>query len=128
MPQQVEAGKLRNGSFVMIDGEPCEVRDVSKSSPGKHGSAKAKIKARGLFDEKDRHITKPADTMMMSPDLDKKEGQVVSIDGNIAQVMDMDSYETEEMDIPDEFDASEGDTVDYWVVDDRKLFKGVKEE
>jgi len=128
MPQQVEAGKLRNGSFVMIDGEPCEVRDVSKSSPGKHGSAKAKIKARGLFDEKDRHITKPADTMMMSPDLDKKEGQVVSIDGNIAQVMDMDSYETEEMDIPDEFNASEGDKVNYWVVDDRKLFKGVKEE
>lgn len=128
MPQQVEAGKLRNGSFVMIDGEPCEVRDVSKSSPGKHGSAKAKIKARGLFDEKDRHITKPADTMMMSPDLDKKEGQVVSIDGNIAQVMDMDSYETEEMDIPDEFNASEGDKVDYWVVEDRKLFKGVKEE
>ena len=128
MPQQVEAGKLRNGSFVMIDGEPCKVRDVSKSSPGKHGSAKAKIKARGLFDEKDRHITKPADTLMMSPDLDKKEGQVVSIDGNIAQVMDMDSYETEEMDIPEEFDASEGDTVNYWVVDDRKLFKGVKEE
>lgn len=128
MPQQVEAGKLRNGSFVMIDGEPCEVRDVSKSSPGKHGSAKAKIKARGLFDDKDRHITKPADTMMMSPDLDKKEGQVVSIDGNIAQVMDMDSYETEEMDIPEEFDASEGDTVNYWVVDDRKLFKGVKSE
>ncbi|MFB6116594.1 MAG: translation initiation factor IF-5A [Candidatus Nanosalina sp.] len=128
MPQQVEAGKLRNGSFVMIDGEPCEVRSVSKSSPGKHGSAKAKIKARGLFDEKDRHITKPADTMMMSPDLDKKEGQVVSIDGNIAQVMDMDSYETEEMEIPEEFDASEGDVVDYWVVDDRKLVKGVKEE
>lgn len=128
MPQQVEAGKLRNGSFVMIDDEPCEVRDVSKSSPGKHGSAKAKIKARGLFDDKDRHITKPADTMMMSPDLDKKEGQVVSIDANIAQVMDMDSYETEEMDIPEEFDASEGDTVNYWVVDDRKLFKGVKSE
>jgi translation initiation factor 5A len=128
MPQQVEAGKLRNGSFVMIDDEPCEVRSVSKSSPGKHGSAKAKIKARGLFDDKDRHITKPADTRMMSPDIDKKEGQVVSIDGNIAQVMDMDTYETEEMDIPDEFDAGEGDIVDYWEVDDRKLVKGIKEE
>jgi len=128
MPQQVEAGKLRGGSFVMIDGEPCEVRDVSKSSPGKHGSAKAKIKARGLFDEKDRHLTKPADTMMMSPDLDKKEGQVVSIDGSIAQVMDMDSYETEEMEIPEDFDAGEGDTINYWVIDDRKLFKGVKSE
>lgn len=128
MPQQVEAGKLRNGSFVMIDGEACEVRDVSKSSPGKHGSAKAKIKARGLFDEKDRHITKPADTMMMSPDMDKKVGQIVSQEGDVAQVMDMDTYETEEMQIPDEFDISEGDKINYWVVDDRKLFKGVEEE
>lgn len=127
MPKQVEAGKLRNGSFVMIDGEPCEVRSVSKSSPGKHGSAKAKIKARGLFDEKDRHITKPADTMMMSPDMDKKVGQIVSQDGEVAQVMDMDTYETEDMQIPDEFDVSEGDKIDYWVVDDRKLFKGVQE-
>ena len=128
MPQQVEAGKLRNGSFVMIDGEACEVRSVSKSSPGKHGSAKAKIKARGLFDEKDRHITKPADTMMMSPDMDKKIGQIVSQEGDVAQVMDMDTYETEDMQIPDEFDISEGDKINYWVVDDRKLFKGVEEE
>ena len=127
MPQQVEAGKLRNGSFVMIDGEPCEVRSVSKSSPGKHGSAKAKIKARGLFDEKDRHITKPADTLMMSPDMDKKIGQIVSQEEDVAQVMDMDTYETEDMQIPDEFDVSEGDKINYWVIDDRKLFKGVEE-
>lgn len=127
MPKQVEAGKLRNGSFVMIDGEPCEVRSVSKSSPGKHGSAKAKIKARGLFDEKDRHITKPADTLMMSPDMDKKIGQIVSQEGDVAQVMDMDTYETEDMQIPDEFDVSEGDKINYWVIDDRKLFKGVEE-
>lgn len=128
MPKQVEAGKLRNGSFVMIDDEPCEVRSVSKSSPGKHGSAKAKIKARGLFDDKDRHITKPADTMMMSPDLDKKEGQVVSVEDDIAQVMDMDSYETEEMQIPEDYSAGEGDVVDYWVVDNRKLVKDVRTE
>jgi len=128
MPKQVEAGKLRNGSFVMIDGEPCEVRSVSKSSPGKHGSAKAKIKARGLFDEKDRHITKPADTLMMSPDMDKKIGQIVSQEEDVAQVMDMDTYETEDMQIPDEFDVSEGDKINYWVIDDRKLFKGVEEE
>jgi len=127
MPKQVEAGKLRNGSFVMIDGEPCEVRSVSKSSPGKHGSAKAKIKARGLFDEKDRHITKPADTLMMSPDMDKKIGQIVSQEEDVAQVMDMDTYETEDMQIPDEFDVSEGDKINYWVIDDRKLFKGVEE-
>ena len=126
MPKQVEASSVKSGSMVMIEGEPCEVRSMSKSSPGKHGSAKCKIKARGIFDEKDRHITKPGDSMMMSPDVDKKEGQIVSKDGSIAQVMDMDTYETEEMELPEDLDAGEGDTLKYWVVDDRVLVKGLK--
>lgn len=126
MPRQVEASSVKSGSMVMIEGEPCEVRSMSKSSPGKHGSAKCKIKARGIFDGKDRHITKPGDSMMMSPDVDKKEGQIVSRDGDIAQVMDMDTYETEEMQLPEDLDAGEGDTLKYWVVDDRKLIKGLK--
>jgi translation initiation factor 5A len=126
MPTQMEASDLSNGSYVMIDDEPCEVRSVSMSSPGKHGSAKAKIKARGVFDEKDRHITKPGDSMMMSPDIEKKEGQIVSIDGDIAQVMDMDTYETGEMQMPDDLNVSENDTIEYWVISDRKLVKGLK--
>jgi len=126
MPTQMEASDLSNGSYVMIDDEPCEVRSVSMSSPGKHGSAKAKIKARGVFDEKDRHITKPGDSMMMSPDIEKKEGQIVSIDGDIAQVMDMDTYETGEMQMPGDLDVSENDTIEYWVISDRKLVKGLK--
>ncbi|MFB6292359.1 MAG: translation initiation factor IF-5A [Candidatus Nanohaloarchaea archaeon] len=127
MPQQVEASKLKSGSYVMIDGEPCEVRSVSKSSPGKHGSAKCKIKARGVFDEKDRHITKPGDSMMLSPDIEKKVGQVVSQDGNIAQVMEMDTYETEEMELPEDLDASEGDEIKFWQIEDRKLVKGLRD-
>ncbi len=127
MPTQVEASNLRKGSYVIIDGEPCEVRGTSKSSPGKHGSAKIKIKARGVFDEKDRHITKPGDKMMMSPDIEKKVGQVVSIDGTIAQVMDMDTYETEEMDLPEDLNAGEGDEIKFWQIDDRKLVKGLKD-
>ncbi len=126
MASQVEASKLKSGSYVIIDGEPCEVRSVSKSSPGKHGSAKCKIKARGVFDEKDRHITKPGDSMMMSPDIEKKVGQIVSKDGNIAQVMDMDTYETEEMELPEDLGANEGDEIKFWQIDDRKLVKGLK--
>ncbi len=126
MPKQVEASSVRKGSYVIIDDEPCEVRGVSKSSPGKHGSAKAKIKARGIFDDKDRHITKPGDAMMMSPDISKKVGQIVSKDGDIAQVMDMDTYQTEEMQLPEDIDVSEGEEIDFWEIDDRKLVKGVK--
>ncbi len=126
MPHQTEAGKVREGSYVIIDGDPCEVRSVSKSSPGKHGSAKAKIKAKGVFDGKNRHITKPVDSNMMSPSVERKTGQVVSKEGKIAQVMDMDTYETEEMELPDDLDASEGDEIEFQVFDDRKLVKGLK--
>jgi hypothetical protein len=40
--------------------------------------------------------------------------------------MDMDSYETEEMELPGDLDAGEGETIKYWVVDDRVLVKGLK--
>ncbi|MFB6245760.1 MAG: translation initiation factor IF-5A [Candidatus Nanohaloarchaea archaeon] len=127
MAHQTEASSLSSGNYVIIDEEPCEVRSVSMSSPGKHGSAKAKIKARGVFDDKDRHITKPGDSMMMQPDISKKEGQVVSVDGTIAQVMDMDTYETDEMELPEDLEAGEGDVIKFWEVDDRVLVKGLKE-
>lgn len=127
MAKQVEASSLKGGRYIIIDGEPCEVRSTSKSSPGKHGSAKIKIKARGVFDDKDRHITKPGDSMMMSPDIDKKVGQIVSKDGNIAQVMDMETYETEEMELPDDLQAGEGDEIKYWQIEDRKLVKGLND-
>jgi len=126
VPHQTEAGKVREGSYVIIECDPCEVRSVSKSSPGKHGSAKAKIKAKGVFDGKNRHITKPVDSNMMSPSVERKTGQVVSKEGKIAQVMDMDTYETEEMQLPEDLDASEGDEIEFQVFDDRKLVKGLK--
>ena len=126
MPKQVEASSVKDGTMIMLDGEPCEVRSMSKYSPGKHGSAKCKIKARGLFDDKDRHVTKPGDAMLISPDVDKKVGQIVSVEGDIAQVMDMDTYETEEIQLPEDLSVSEGDEIRFWEVDDRKLVKGKK--
>jgi translation initiation factor 5A len=64
--------------------------------------------------------------MMMQPDVSKKVGQVVSREGNIAQVMDMDTYETEEMELPEDLDAGEGDKIKYWEIEDRVLVKGLK--
>jgi len=127
MPTQIEAGKVRDGTYVIIDEEPCEVRNVSKSSPGKHGSAKAKIKAKEIFGGKNKHVTKPVDSMMMSPDVEKKIGQIVSKEGNIGQVMDMDTYETEEMELPEDLSVSEGQEIEYKKIEDRRLVLGVKD-
>lgn len=124
MPRQVEAKSVKKGNYIMIDDEPCEVRKTKKSAPGKHGHAKYRIQARGVFDDKTRTVTKPGDRKLMSPDVDKKVGQIVSRDGSIAQVMDMDTYETEEMQMPDDLSVSEGEEIEYWVIADRNLIKG----
>ena len=124
MSSQVEASKLKKGSYVIIDDEPCEVKEASKSMAGKHGHAKMKIRAEGIFDGQGYNEQVPADHKMMAPTIEKKTGQIVSKDGNLAQVMDMDTYQTEEMELPDDLDVSEGEEISYWVVEDRNLVKG----
>ncbi|MDY6770660.1 MAG: translation initiation factor IF-5A [Candidatus Nanohaloarchaea archaeon] len=124
MPHQIEAKSVGKGDYIMLEDEPCKVKKTKKSAPGKHGHAKYRIQAVGVFDDKTRNITKPGDAMLMSPDVDKKVGQIVSKDGDIAQVMDMETYETEEMQMPDDLDVSEGEEIRYWVIADKKMVKG----
>lgn len=124
MGQQVEASSLKKGSYVIIDDEPCIVKEAKKSAPGKHGHAKMKIRAEGMFDGQGYNETVPAEHKMMAPTIQKKTGQIVSRDGEMAQVMDMDTYQTEEMQLPDDLDVGEGEEISYWLVEDRKMIKG----
>src|SRR3972149_3878688 len=93
---------LRAGKFCIIDGEPCKVLDVSISVPGKHGGAKARLEAVGIFDNRRRSIVKPADTEIEVPIVEKKTGQVVAAIGDNAQVMDLEDYSTFDAPIPEE--------------------------
>ncbi|MFB6076597.1 MAG: translation initiation factor IF-5A, partial [Candidatus Nanohaloarchaea archaeon] len=102
----------------------CEVKKAKKSAPGKHGHAKMKIRAEGVFDGQSYNETVPAEHKMLAPTIEKKTGQIVSQDGEFAQVMDMDTYETQEMELPDDLDVGEGDEIKFWEIDDRNLIKG----
>ncbi len=124
MGHQIEAGKLSKGDYVIIDDEPCIVKEASKSMAGKHGHAKVKVRAEGVFDGQSYNGKWGADHKLLTPQINKKEGQVVSKDGNMAQVMDMDTYETEEMKLPDDLDVDEGEEIKFWEIDDRNLVKG----
>lgn len=119
---------LQPGRFCVIDDEPCKVLSVTTSHPGKHGGAKARLEAVGIFDNKKRSIVKPASTEMDVPIIEKKNGQVVAIMGESAQIMDTETYETFESPIPDEMknDIKQGGEVLYWVVMGRKMLVQVK--
>ena len=54
MKEMAEVRELKVGRYVLIDEEPCKIQSISTSKPGKHGEAKARIEAVGIFDEQKR--------------------------------------------------------------------------
>ena len=111
----VEVKTLKVGKYVVLDGEASKITSLSTSSPGKHGAAKARLEAVGVFDNQKRSIVKPVDTKIDIPIIDKRVGQVLSLMGANVQLMDMENYETIELPIPDELKSQivEGAEVDY---------------
>lgn len=102
MKQQTEIKTLKEGKFVIIDDEPCTIVAVQHSKPGKHGAAKARIDAIGLFDGSKRSIVNPVDAKIYVPIVERKTAQVLSVAGNTAQLMDTSDYSTFELAIPEE--------------------------
>lgn len=114
---------LKPGKYCIIDGEPCRVLDITHSASGKHGAAKARVEAVGVFDEKKRNIVKPADAELDVPIIDKRTGQVIAITGDMAQIMDMETYETFESKIPEELKdkITQGCEIQYWELMGKKM-------
>lgn len=96
-----EVRNLKRGRYIIIDDEPCKISDITTSSPGKHGSAKARIEAVGIFDKKKRFIIKPTGDKIDAPLIDKRSGMITAMMGDRVQLMDMETYETLEVPSPD---------------------------
>ena len=124
----VSAGSLKPGSYVVIDDVACKVMDATHSKPGKHGSAKARIVAIGLFDNKKREIVMPASDPIAVPIVEKKTAQVLSVAESTANVMDAESYETFDLEIPEDLKGQvvSGGQVLYWIVLGQKVMRQVK--
>ncbi|MDO5820905.1 MAG: translation initiation factor IF-5A [Methanobrevibacter sp.] len=99
----VELKTVKVGKYIVLDGEASKVTSLTTSSPGKHGAAKARLEAVGIFDGQKRSLVKPVDTKVEVPILDKRIGQILAIMGDQVQIMDLETYETMELAIPDEF-------------------------
>ena len=73
MKQQVEVKDLKEGKYVIIDDEACIIKSITKSKPGKHGAAKARIEAIGLFDGQKRSYHRFSCNQNLRTDCGKKE-------------------------------------------------------
>ncbi len=104
MKELAEVRELKVNRYIIIDEEPCKIVSMSTSKPGKHGEAKARIEAIGIFDGQKKSIVHPVKHKVQVPMIDKRSAQVLALIGeDQVQLMDMETYQTFEMPIPDEF-------------------------
>ncbi len=124
----VTVGSLNKGDTIIIDEAPCKITDLATSRPGKHGHAKVNLTAVGIMDGKKRNIVMPGHDKVETPIIEKKTAQILSASGNTAQVMDMETYETFEMEIPEELQGQvkERAEVLYWIIMGSKVMKQIK--
>jgi translation initiation factor 5A len=109
MKEIAEVRTLRVNRYMIIDDEPCKIMSISTSKPGKHGESKARIEAIGIFDGQKRSVVHPVKHKVHVPIIDKRNAQVLSLMGSdTVQLMDLETYETFEMPIPDEYKGKLG--------------------
>lgn len=126
----VSVSSLKKGSYVCLEGAACRVTDLSVSRPGKHGHAKVRLAGVGLIDEKKREVVMPGHDNIEAPIIDKRNAQVLSVANNMANVMDSETFETFDLEIPQELknEVKENTNVLYWDILGDKVMKSVKPE
>lgn len=123
----IDAVELREGSFIILEKDSYAVKNIEISKTGKHGHAKVRFDAISVTDAKKKCIVVPGHERFEVPLITKKKAQVLSIAGTVASLMDLDSFENFDLQIPEEMKAElkDGQSVEYWDVEGRKLIKRI---
>lgn len=122
LSKPMELGSLKVGSYIIIDNEPCRIVSYDHSKPGKHGSAKARISAIGVFDGSKHSMVSPVSANVDVPLIDKRSGQIISMSGPSLQIMDLETFEVFETEATDDEmkdKIRQGGEVEYWKVLER---------
>jgi translation initiation factor 5A len=93
---------LKVGKYVVIDNLPCRVVELDVSKPGKHGAAKMRVTGIGIFNGEKKVLLIPADAEVVIPVIKKITGQIISVVGETAQIMNKETYEVFEVSVPEE--------------------------
>lgn len=125
----VALSSLKKGSYINVEGVASVVSDINISRPGKHGHAKANIMAVGIIDGRKRNMV-TSDHQVEAPVIGKKNAQVLTVSGKKANVMDTESYETFDLEVPEDLEGqvAEGNTIVYWTILLDKVMKQVKSD
>lgn len=84
----VGVNELRVGGFLVIDQQPYEILQLTTAKTGKHGSAKAHIVARNIFNAKRTDIILSTSAKVKIPIVTRKTYLVIGIDDTHVSLLD----------------------------------------
>ncbi len=121
----INATEAKVGTNILVEGIPCTVKSMDISKTGKHGHAKVRIEALGMIDGKKRVFVVPGHDKFEVPLVDKRKAQFVSFNDNKVSIMDLETFETIEVECSDEIkeELGENSQVEYWDIEGLKIVK-----
>eukprot|EP00294_Goniomonas_avonlea_P014783 CAMPEP_0114539628 /NCGR_PEP_ID=MMETSP0114-20121206/338_1 /TAXON_ID=31324 /ORGANISM="Goniomonas sp, Strain m" /LENGTH=151 /DNA_ID=CAMNT_0001723741 /DNA_START=43 /DNA_END=498 /DNA_ORIENTATION=+ len=97
----LQAGSIRKGGYVVMNGRPCKVVELTTSKTGKHGHAKAHIVGLDIFTNKKIEDLCPSTHNMNIPNVTRTEFTLMNIDDDFANLLGEDGSEKNDLKIPD---------------------------
>ena len=121
----INATEARVGTNILIEGQPFTVKKMDISKTGKHGHAKCRVEAVHMMTGSKKVFVVPGHDRFEVPMVVKNKAQVLSIAGEKASVMDLASFETIEVDVPEELksEIEENSNIEYWNIEGTLVLK-----
>ena len=121
----INATEAKIGTNILFEGMPCTIRKMDVSKTGKHGHSKVRIEAVGIINGQKKVFVVPGHERIEVPIVNKNKGQVLSLTENTASIMDLESFETIEVAVPEELknELEANSNVEYWDVEGEKIIK-----
>ena len=114
-----DAGSLKQGGHVVINGHPCKITEISVAKTGKHGHSKATIVGVDIFTNRKYEDQRPSSHTMQVPNITKTDYQVVACDDNNYLTLMLDGEFRSDLQLPDKDEHS-------WVADFKKDYDAKK--
>jgi translation initiation factor 5A len=123
----IEATEMRVGTYLLLDGVAHQVKKMDTSKTGKHGHTKVRFEAINVFSGKKKIMVVPGPDKFEVPMINKRNAQILSVHENMVSLMDSETFENLDLEIPEELKGSvaDGASVEYWDIEGDKLLKKV---
>ncbi len=110
---RVEIRTLKVGRYVALEDSAYKILSMSKSKPGKHGSAKARLELEDIFNgQKRSHVGTVTDTIYV-PVIEKGSAIITHIQGDEVNAMDIKTFEIMILPLSSEFTLEPGGEIQW---------------